>query len=270
MSSMPPKRILITGVTGLIGYATYTRLQHHPEQYDVYGLDLSRQLSDRVPEHWNCEIPAERFFQLDLLDAVRVGRAVQGMDAVVHLAADPAGRGWESLLHNNIIGAYHVFEACRLAGVKRLIAASTMQVSNGNMQQEPYLAIIEGRHQDVPENFAKVKGTDLPRPRNLYAASKVWSESLAQVYAYSHGMSCLCIRPGWVVAEDRPPNAESGHLWCSQADIAQLIQRCIDAPEDLRFAIYYGVSDNQWRWVDLEESLHQVGYLPADRAEDNQ
>lgn len=267
---MPPKRILITGVTGLIGYATYTRLQHHPEQYEVYGLDLSRQLSDRVPEHWNCEIPAERFFQLDLLDAVRLGRAVQGMDAVVHLAADPAGRGWESLLHNNIIGAYHVFEACRLAGVKRLIAASTMQVSNGNMQQEPYLAIIEGRHQDVPENFAKVKGTDLPRPRNLYAASKVWSESLAQVYAYSHGMSCLCIRPGWVVAEDRPPNAESGHLWCSQADIAQLIQRCIDAPEDLRFAIYYGVSDNQWRWVDLEEALHQVGYLPADRAEDNQ
>lgn len=56
MPSMPPKRILITGVTGLIGYATYTRLQHHPEQYEVYGLDLSRQLSDRVPEHWNCEI----------------------------------------------------------------------------------------------------------------------------------------------------------------------------------------------------------------------
>lgn len=266
---MPPKKVLITGATGLIGYAAYTHLQRHPERYEVYGLDLSRRLSDRVPDHWVFAIPEERFFQCDLLDTVGLARAVQGMEAVVHLAADPAGRGWESLLHNNVIGAYHVFEACRLAGVRRLIAASTIQVSTGNMQEEPYRALIEGRYQDVPPDFPKVKGADLPRPRNLYAASKVWSESLAQVYAYSHGMSCLCIRPGWVVAEDRPPRPDSAHLWCSQADMAQLIQCCIDAPEDLRFAIYYGMSDNQWRWVDLEEARQQVGYQPANRAEDH-
>ena len=121
----------------------------------------------------------------------------------------------------------------------------------------------------MPADFAKVKGGDLPRPRNLYAASKVWSESLAQVYAYSHQLSCLCIRPGWVVAEDRPPNPGSGHLWCSQGDMAQLIQRCVDAPAELRFAIYYGMSDNQWRWVDLEEARQQVGYQPAVRSEDH-
>ncbi len=264
---MPPKKVLITGATGLIGYAAYQWLRRHPEHYEVYGLDQSRLLSDRVPDHWTFEIPDSRFFQCDLLDTVGLARAVQGMEAVVHLAADPAGRGWESLLHNNIIGSYNVFEACRLAGVKRLIAASTIQVSTGNMQMEPYRAIVEGRTEEVPADFPKVKGTDLPRPRNLYAASKVWSESLAQVYAYSHQMSCLCIRPGWVVAEDRVPNPGSGHLWCSQGDMAQLIQRCIDAPEELRFAIYYGMSDNQWRWVDLDEARQEVGYQPADRAE---
>ena len=266
---MSPKKVLVTGATGLIGNATYNRLCGFPEHYEVYGLDQSRQLSDRVPNHWVFNIPDNRFFQCDLLDMQGISRAVQGMDAVVHLAADPAGRGWESLLHNNIIGAYNVFEASRLAGVKRLIAASTIQVSTGNMQEAPYRAIIEGRHQEVPADFPKVRGPDLPQPRNLYAASKVWSESLAQVYAYSHGMSCLCVRPGWVVAEDRPPNPGSAHLWCSQRDMAQLIQRCIDAPADLRFAIYYGMSDNQWRWVDLEAARQQVGYLPLDRAEDH-
>lgn len=265
---MSPKKVLITGVAGLIGYATYRWLRRHPERYELYGLDQSRSLSDRVPPDWAFEIPAERFFQCDLLDAAGLDRAVQGMEAVVHLAADPAGRGWESLLHNNIIGAYNVFEASRLAGVKRIVAASTIQVSTGNMQEEPYRAIVEGRTAEVPADFPKVGGLDLPRPRNLYAASKVWSESLAQVYAFSHGMSCLCVRPGWVVAEDRSPRADSAHLWCSQADMAQLIQRCLDAPADLRFAIYYGMSDNQWRWVDLEEARLQVGYQPADRAED--
>ena len=265
---MPAKKVLITGATGLIGYAAYQRLRRQPEHYDVYGLDQSRLLSDRVPSHWAFAIPDDHFFQCDLLDTVGLARAVQGMEAVVHLAADAAGRGWESLLHNNIIGSYNVFEACRLAGVKRVIAASTIQVSTGNMQMEPYRAIVEGRTQEVPADFAKVKGTDLPRPRNLYAASKVWSESLAQVYGYSHGMSCLCIRPGWVVDEDRPPNPGSAHLWCSQDDMAQLIQRCVDAPPELRFAIYYGMSDNQWRWVDLEEARQEVGYQPADRAED--
>jgi nucleoside-diphosphate-sugar epimerase len=266
---MYPKKVLITGVTGLIGYATYTRLRRQPERYELYGLDLSRQLSDRVPEHWTNDIPEDRFFQCDLLDAAGLSRAAQGMEAVVHLAADPAGRGWESLLHNNIIGAYNVFEACRQAGVRRIVAASTIQVSTGNMEMEPYKAIIEGRYQDVPADFPKVKGLDLPRPRNLYAASKMWSESLAQVYAYSHGMSCLCVRPGWVVDQDRSPRQDSDHLWCSQADMAQLIQCCVDAPEDLRFGIYYGMSDNQWRWVDLEDARQQVGYQPVDRAEDH-
>jgi NAD+ dependent glucose-6-phosphate dehydrogenase len=66
-------------------------------------------------------IPPAKLRISDLTDFEAVQRAAQGMDVVVHMAADPSGaEGWESILNNNIVGSYHLFEACRLAGVRRV------------------------------------------------------------------------------------------------------------------------------------------------------
>ena len=264
---MSPKKILITGVSGLVGSAAYLHLSQWPDRYALYGLGRRRALSERIFDQRTIDLPEERFFVCDIADMAGVRRAVAGMDAVVHMAADPAGRGWESLRDNNLIGAYNVFEACREAGVGRIIAASTIQVSNGDAQQKPYKALIEEREDDVPEGFAKVSPQTPAQPRNLYAASKVWSESLARVYAHSHDLSCLCIRIGWVTGEDESRNGR-GDIWCSQRDIAELIKCCIDAGEEVRFDIFYGMSDNRRRWVDIEYAQQRVGYVPQDCAED--
>jgi hypothetical protein len=37
--------------------------------------------------------------------------------------------------------------------------------------------------------------------------------------------------------------------------------------EELRFDIFFGVSDNGYRWVDLEHPRQVLGYVPLDRAE---
>ena len=100
------------------------------------------------------------------------------------------------------------------------------------------------------------------RPLNLYASSKVWGEGLAHTYAYRHGMSCLCLRIGWVVSEDRPPMPRAITEWCSQRDIAQLVHRCVDAPDNLRFDIFYGLSNNRYGWVDIEHARQVLGYKP--------
>lgn len=34
-----PKRVLVTGATGPIGYMTYKRLEEQPEECDVYALN---------------------------------------------------------------------------------------------------------------------------------------------------------------------------------------------------------------------------------------
>lgn len=40
----------------------------------------------------------------------------------------------------------------------------------------------------------------------------------------------------------------------------------MDAPDALRFDIFHGVSNNHYRWVDLDHAREKVGYIPQDRA----
>ncbi len=256
---MSPKKVLITGVSGLVGSAAYLYLSQWPDRYTLYGLGR-RTLSERILDQRTIDLPEERFSVCDIADIEGVRRAVAGMDAVVHMAADPAGRGWESLRDNNLIGAYNTYEACREAGVSRVISASTIQVSHGDTEEEPYRSLVEGVADSVFEDLVKVSPATPAQPRNLYAASKVWGESLARV-------SCLCIRIGWVTGEDQARNGR-GDIWCSQRDIAELIKCCIDADDDVRFDIFYGMSDNRRRWVDIENARQRVGYIAQDRAED--
>jgi len=265
---MATRNVLITGVSGIVGSSAYLLMRQFPEKYELYGLGRRRALSERVVDARDIPLPEENHFVVDIADFDEVRRAVEGMDVVVHMAADPAGGEWESVLRHNILGAYNVFEACRQAGVERIVAASTIQVSTGHRLQEPYNAVSQGRPQPLPDGVPPISVALPAEPRNLYASSKVFTESLCRTFAFTHGMSCLAIRIGWVVGEDTVPNPKSEDIWCSQRDIAQLIQRCVDAPEDLRFDIFYGMSNNRYLWVDLSNGRDKLGFMPQDRAED--
>lgn len=266
---MAPKKVLVTGVYGLIGSVVYEHLQRTPDRYEVYGLARRRHASARVPEGHVITVPEDRFILSDLSNLDQVTQALSGMEVVVHMAADPSEEaGWESLLASNIIGAYHVFEGCRRADVKRIIYASTTMVSFGYRTETPYSLIAEGRFDELPAEIPIVTHEWPVRPNTLYACTKLWGEALARSYAEAHGLSCICLRIGWVRGEDRPAGPHSGDIWCSQRDIVQLVECCINAPEELRFDIFYGMSDNRWRWVDIEHARQVVGYEPQDRAED--
>ena len=246
---------------------TFKRLLQQPDRYDVFGLDRKPEPSGRVPYSWRLELPEDRFSVRDLSDFGGVKQAVESMDVVVHLAADPEGRQWDSVLQNNIIGTYNVFEASRQAGVKRIVAASSIMVSQGHREREPYRAMMERRLDDIPTEFPLISPEVPAEPRSLYAASKVWLESLALTYSHRHGMSCICIRVGQV-ERDRPRPPQGADIYVSQRDIVQIIEKSINAPEDLRFDIFYGMSDNEYRWVDIGHAKDVVGYIPEDRAED--
>jgi len=261
---MSTKKVLITGVNGLVGNVIYRKLLEFPEAYDVYGLSRRRVASDRIRDIR--EVPEEKFFQADMADFDAIRRAVEGMDVIVHMAADPSGEhGWESLLHSNLIGAYNVFEAARLAGVKRVIFASSVQVSFGYRDTEPYKTLFDGRYADVdPDTIPIITHRHPTRPNNLYATSKVWGEALAHVYAQRHGMSCIALRIGWVLDDDTPPAAWGDAVFCSKRDIAQIVQDCIDAPDSVRFDVFYGLSDNRYNWLDITHACEVLGYIPQD------
>lgn len=263
------KRVMITGVYGLVGNVAYTRLAREADVYEVHGMTRRRQHSDRIGDEQVMYLPADRLHVVDLADFAAVHHALEGMDVVVHMAADPSGeRGWESLHSSNVVGAYNVFEASRLAGVKRVLFASSMQVVFGYREHEPYASLFARREDRVSRPVPTIKPDWPGRPLGLYACTKVWGEALSHLYAYAHGMSCINLRLGWVVREDRP---RRGCIfdWCSQRDCADMIKRCIDAPDSLRYDTFYAISANDYRWVDIDHAREVLGFVPRDRAEDH-
>jgi nucleoside-diphosphate-sugar epimerase len=266
-----PKKVLITGAYGLIGSLVCARLAAQPDRYDVYGLDRVSQRSARSQHIPPCELPAGHLSLADLSDLAAVRAAAEGMEVVVHLAADASGGdGWESVLANNIIGTHNVFEACRLARVRRVIFASSNQVVFGYRPggQDLKQTAIQ-REAGEPQAFRPIDHTWPARPLNDYACSKVYGEALAHMYAHTHGLSCLCLRIGWVTPDGRVPKPAGRELWCSQRDIVQIIERCVNAPASLRFDVFFGQSDNRDNLVDIQHARDVLGYAPQDRAEDH-
>jgi nucleoside-diphosphate-sugar epimerase len=246
------KKILITGMSGLIGGAVRRRLEG---RYELTALNRR-------------DVPGVRTTQADIADLTAIEPAFAGQEAVVHLSAFVRGDApWEDVLHSNVIGTYNVFEAARRAGVRRVIYASSGSAMGGYADQFPYNALLEGRYEEVPQPWPVLTHESLPHPAGLYGVSKVWGEQLARHFTDTTPMSMICLRYGVVNRTDRPTETRHFPIWCSQRDAAQMVERCIEAPDHLKYDIFFVTSNNQWGYRDLSHGREVVGYVPEDAAE---
>ncbi|GGJ41547.1 NAD-dependent epimerase/dehydratase family protein [Deinococcus roseus] len=110
----------------------------------------------------------------DLRDFDGVLKAMEGMDAVVHLGGIPDEAAFTDLLSVNMLGTHHIYEAARLQGVKRVVFAS----SNHAVGFYPIHGHIGS---EVP-----------PRPDTFYGVSKVLGEALASLYWDKFGLESVC------------------------------------------------------------------------------
>lgn len=248
---MARRAVLVTGLSGLIGGAL---LKHLGRAYDFRALN--RRPVAGVPGH-----------QADIADLEAIAPAFTGIDTVVHLAAIASNSAaFPDVLRTNLVGTYNVFEAARRAGVRRVIFASSGATVSGYERDQPYRALVDGQYDDVG-GWAKLTHESPVRPAGLYGASKVWGEVLARHYADAHGLSMICLRIGHVLAEDRPLSARDFTVWCSQRDIARMIEGCIEAPASVGYDIFFVTSNNRWSYRDLDHARAVVGFEPQDAAE---
>ena len=249
---MPEKKVLITGLAGKIGGIIRKNLS---DEYDLSGLDL---------------VPTNGYVSQigDLSDLESILPAFTGIDTVVHLAADPNHQGsWESNLKNNIIGTRNVYEAARLKDVKRIIFASSNHALGFHpLKDNPYKQIYDGDFSDIRQPIEPLS-TEIVRPDGYYGVSKSFGESLGSYFHDEYGLSVICMRIGWVMEPDDPTFSPAAlSLWMSHGDTANLIRKCIDAPESVGFAIIYGMSANTYGIWDMEPGQKIVGYEPRDNA----
>ncbi|MCO5223606.1 MAG: NAD(P)-dependent oxidoreductase [Thermomicrobiales bacterium] len=233
--------VLVTGAAGRIGRAFVAEMQ------DRYDFRLADKV-DRVHEL----LPGTDSLVLDIADPAACASAVQGVDVVLHLAADPSPWAdyYESLKANNFDGTYNIFRAAADAGCRRVVYASSVQTLLGYLDQA---------------NQVETPVDAYWWPRNMYGVSKCYGEATARMFAATEGISAICVRIG---AYERPGLGDPEWqyelpVYVSPRDLNQLFRLCIDA-EDVDFAVVHGISNNRIKRLSLSETCELLGYEPVD------
>jgi UDP-glucose 4-epimerase len=170
--------ILVTGGCGLIGSATIDLLlrEHSPGRIVILD-DLSRGSLSNVAHALNDRRVA--FLRGDVRDVATVHHAMQGMDAVVHMAAlriTACAAEPRTALEVMCDGSFNVVEAARLAGVKKIVAASSASIYG----MADHFPTREDHH---PYNN-----------RTWYGASKIMLEGLLRSYHAMYALPYVALR----------------------------------------------------------------------------
>src|SRR5579872_6136706 len=249
------RRILITGGCGVIGTILRNAFQ---EKYEITNLDSVICDSGTI--------------EGDVSDLQGISPHFKGKDAVIHLAGDSRLEAdWNSIYRNNILGAYNVFEAARMAEVKQIVFASSNHVTGLYENDWPISTIVKGE-------YAGLKNSEIPKISHLspqksdsfYGTSKLFGEGLGQYYATTYGLSVICLRIGTVRPYEWPKPDEIRFFatWLSHRDLVQLVEKSLEATR-VSFDVFYGVSNNTWRFWDISHAKEVIGYQPLDNADDH-
>ena len=184
-------RVLVTGASGLLGGDVARLLADRGDEVVVLqrrpsGLGLEERLAD-------------------VRDPAALAAAVEGMDAVVHLAAKVNVVGaWADYLAINVEGTRALVEAAARAGVRRFVQVSSPSVAHAGRS-------LVG---------AGAAPADPASARGPYSRSKAMAEQIA-LAAHGPAMAVVAVRP---------------HLVWGPGD-TQLVERIVERGRSGRLAL---------------------------------
>jgi uronate dehydrogenase len=231
----PFNRLLLTGAAGGLGKVLRESLKPYAK---VLRLSDIAEMAPAVGNHEEVQI-------CDLADKAAVHQLVEGVDAILHFGGVSVERPFEEILGPNISGIFHIYEAARRHGVKRVIFASSNHVI-GFYKQDQTIDAQSPR-----------------RPDSYYGLSKSYGEDMATFYFDRYGIETVSIRIGSSFPE--PQNRRMMSTWLSFDDLTQLIERSLFTP-DVGHTVVYGASANRDVWWDNRFAAH-LGYQPKDSSE---
>jgi UDP-glucose 4-epimerase len=170
-------RFLVSGCAGFIGSHLVDRLlanDHSVVGYDNFSTGQGEFLTEARRS------PLFQLVEGDTLDLPRLTQAMQGVESVLHLAANADVRfGTQHPrkdLEQNVLATSNVLEAMRASGTKRIAFAST-----GSIYGEP-------------EVFPTSENAPFPVQTSLYGASKLAAEGLIAAYCEGFGFQGYIFR----------------------------------------------------------------------------
>jgi nucleoside-diphosphate-sugar epimerase len=225
-------RICVTGASGRAGRATVHELRER-------GVEVAATDVAATPEDLESGV-----LRADLGDYGQALQALEGTDAVVHLANIPApGLATPAVTFNaNLAMNFNVFYAAARLGLKRVVWASsetTLGVPFGVTPEDERFMEAEG----AAPRYAPVDEDHYPVATMTYALSKVASETVAGEIAKWSGIPFVALRFSNIFdAAEYPqlrsiwadPQARKWNLWgyVDARDVATACRLALEAPDD--------------------------------------
>ncbi len=234
--------VLVTGSAGRIGQAIVTEFNKQGIPTRGFDLVATPSLDDAMVGN--------------LQDPDALAGAMDGVGTLIHLAATPddVEDFVGTMVPNNIVGVYNVFEAARKAGVGRMILASSGQTVWGRRVTGPW----------------PIQVTDPPTPRYWYAATKLFLEAAGRAYADAHQMEVIAARIGWLPRSvDQVKEIVeldwAKDVYFSPNDAGRFFVCAVRAKLKSNYVVVFATSKPaKLMRNDLEPAKELLGYVPAD------
>jgi nucleoside-diphosphate-sugar epimerase len=169
----PPTRVLVTGAAGRIGRAATGLLNDRGIAVTALALQYEQPLE------------ADRVLVGDATDPAAVAEALDGVDAVVHLAAIPhrdAGTPYE-VYRTNVVSTFNVLSQAGERGIRRAVIASSINAFG-----------IPMNHHDVAPAYFPIDEQIPVDIDDWYSLSKQSDELTARMVARHWGVDIAALR----------------------------------------------------------------------------
>ena len=239
-----PMAKLVTGGTGYVGSETVRQLVNRGERVVAFDINIVTYRIEDVEKKVKVVRGDLGNFN-EVLNLFKDNR----IDAVYHMGSMLSWMSelspWASF-RSNVLGTYHVLEACRLFGISKIMFTSTLGTFGLGMEEV-------------------VSDTTLQRPTLLYGAGKLYGEGLGRWYTSKFGLDFRSVRYAHMIGPNvrtpghwAPPMIEDAILgkrnicqyatpdsvgsWIYVTDAAKAAVDILDAPKEKIQMMNYNVA----------------------------
>jgi len=220
--SLKDKKILVTGGAGFLG----------------------KHVVDKIIEKNPKKVFVPRSKDYDLRNQKDCKKVVQGMDLVIHLAANGGGIGYNrenpgTLCYDNLVMGTHIIEEARRAGVQKFVGL-------GTICQYPKYTPVPFKEEDLWKGYPEE--TNAP-----YGLAKKMLLVLSQAYRQQYGFNAIHLMPVNLYGPGDNFDPEVSHV------IPALIKKFIDSKaRGDKFVIVWGTGNPTREFLYVEDAARAI------------